>query len=98
MKFTAFATLFAALVVSGQAAATPEASAMDGTPVANVVDVPAPEAAVETRDNRALRGATKVAADSGAKATQTRKMKEASSGGSGFGCTLCCNDDDDLTC
>ena len=57
MKFSAFATLFAALLVSGQAV-NPEANAVDASPVANVVDVPAPEAAADTSNERQVRGAT----------------------------------------
>lgn len=96
MKFTALATLFAALLVSGHAATAPEAASPggDNTPAA-AANVPAPEAAVDTGDEkkRELRGSN--VEDHGTPDATTedkeggRKMKETS----GQSCGLCCNDD-----
>jgi hypothetical protein len=96
MKFTAFATLFVALLVSGHAVSVPEANVGENKNPAS--DVATPEAAaIETGGDskRELRGAVEdVATPPEAIATKdenndARKMKETS----GQSCGLCCNDD-----
>ncbi len=96
MKFTIFATIFAALASSGYAA-TPEAPEMNAAPANNVQDeTPETPTAETDADKRGLRGNAEE--EVGAKASEGKPVAGKKRGlknnyPSGQSCTLCCDDD-----